>query len=804
MFRPRWRKVIHDLTDSKLRTLLVVVSIAVGVFAVGVIAGAYEIIAHDMSASYAATNPLNLELRASDFDQEMVTAVGDMRGVKEAEGRRVFNLRVRRPGATDWTPLTFVAIDDYAGQRINQLTPLGGAARPAKNQIVLEREARTELGAPLGVGLELEMADGTVKTLPVVGFVQDQATGADDFLAAPLAFIHTDTLVALRQPERFNRMFVTLAEGGNDPGRLREMVAAVKDKMEKVGLTIVRTDTAKSSEHPMASTVQAVLGILGALGVLILLLSSSLIANTLTALLNQHLRYIGVMKLVGARRYQIVSLYLALILAFGLIALAVAIPLGGQGAYALADFIADQMNFNVLGYRVVPLALGIQIVVGLAIPLLAGLVPVLNGSRISVQRALSGDLAREEKHPAAAHGGRPRSLAGRLALRGIHLPRPLLISLRNTFRRRGRLVLTLFTLTMGGAIFVAVFDVRLTLHDYVGQIGRYFVADVTLDFDRPYRLAQVEQAARQIPGVTHVEGWAFANAEALNPDGSPGENLTILAPPAESRLVEPMLVAGRWLRPGDEKAIAISEGILATFPDLGVGQTLRLKIDGQEADWRVVGLFKFVNQQGVIGYATYEYISRLTHLANRSVSFRLVAENHDPASQRALSETVDRFFRDRGFHVRETNTGRSTLSTASESLDILVTFLLIMALLTASVGSMGLAGTMGMNVLERTREIGIMRSVGAVDREIMRTVIVEGVTIGGLSWVLGALLSFPFTYLLATIVSLAIFQSPIEVKFTPEGFVIWLGVVLGLSALASALPARNAARLTIREVLAYE
>jgi putative ABC transport system permease protein len=134
----------------------------------------------------------------------------------------------------------------------------------------------------------------------------------------------------------------------------------------------------------------------------------------------------------------------------------------------------------------------------------------------------------------------------------------------------------------------------------------------------------------------------------------------------------------------------------------------------------------------------------------------------------------------------------------------LITFLLIMALLTATVGSMGLAGTMSMNVLERTREIGIMRAIGATDWEIIRMVIVEGTLIGLLSFGLGMILAVPFTYLLATIVSNAIFATPIAVVFTPSGYVIWLGLVILLSTLASVLPARNAARLTIREVLAYE
>ena len=301
-----------------------------------------------------------------------------------------------------------------------------------------------------------------------------------------------------------------------------------------------------------------------------------------------------------------------------------------------------------------------------------------------------------------------------------------------------------------------------------------------------------------------MEGWAYVSADALYPDGTAADNITILAPPANSKLVSPILISGRWLQPSDWKAITISQGILSKFPDLKPGQTLRLKINGDEDDWTVVGIFQFVNQQGIIAYSTYEYVSKLIQITNHSFTYRVVTDRHDPTYQQMMAERLDKYFRDQGFHVSQARTGQSTLKTASESLDILVTFLLIMALLTALVGSIGLTGTMGMNVLERTREIGVMRSIGAVDREIMRTVIVEGMVIGGISWILGALLSFPITYLLSSIISSAIFHSRIAVHFTFSGFLIWLLVVLALSAVASTLPARNAARLTIREVLAYE
>jgi putative ABC transport system permease protein len=194
----------------------------------------------------------------------------------------------------------------------------------------------------------------------------------------------------------------------------------------------------------------------------------------------------------------------------------------------------------------------------------------------------------------------------------------------------------------------------------------------------------------------------------------------------------------------------------------------------------------------------------LLNLPKQAFSYRIVTDEHTLEYQKQMSATIDKYLRDRGYHVSETQAGLSTLETASESLAILINFLLIMALLTALVGSIGLTGTMGMNVMERTREIGVMRAIGATDGQLMRTVMVEGMIIGLISWFLGALFSFPITFLLSRIISLAIFNSPSQFVLNPMGFIIWLGLVLILSAIASVLPARSAARLTIREVLAYE
>jgi putative ABC transport system permease protein len=290
----------------------------------------------------------------------------------------------------------------------------------------------------------------------------------------------------------------------------------------------------------------------------------------------------------------------------------------------------------------------------------------------------------------------------------------------------------------------------------------------------------------------------------LYPDGLVAENVNMLAPPAESKLVNPLMAEGRWIRKDDVRKLAISEAALKFYPDLKPGDHIPLKIKGRDESWEVVGIFKFVGNEGILAYAPYEYISQIADLANRSFSFRVVTNQHDRAYQDVMAERLDHFFRDQGFKVRKAESGLASLDTASESLDTLVVFLLIMAILTAIVGAMGLTGTMGMNVLERTREIGIMRAIGADDIAVMRTIIAEGFVIGTISFILAIGVSIPFTYGLSYIVSLAVFETPIDVVFTYLGYAIWFGLVLILSVVGSILPARNAARLTIREVLAYE
>jgi putative ABC transport system permease protein len=158
----------------------------------------------------------------------------------------------------------------------------------------------------------------------------------------------------------------------------------------------------------------------------------------------------------------------------------------------------------------------------------------------------------------------------------------------------------------------------------------------------------------------------------------------------------------------------------------------------------------------------------------------------------------------RGVQVTSSQLGAKFIEDQKSQTDILVYFMLLMASLIAIVGGLGLAGTMSINVLERTREIGVMRAIGASNADIQGIVIVEGMVIGIISWLISILLAFPITGVLTFGVGMAIATAPLPNVYGVTGVIAWLIFTLVLATIASALPARRASRLTVRDTLAYE
>lgn len=795
--KPRWSKVLSDLWDNKLRTFLVIASIAVGVFSLGTIVNAYVILSQDIGVTFAARNPANIDVTTDAFHENFVRSIEHLPDVLDAEGRQIIDVRTSLD-EQDWLNIQLIALQDFRTSRINLLSTVSGTNYPGKRELLVSEDFLNSTGYQVGDNITIEMPDGSTHILPLVGLVSDPVSNGSDFLGGAKGYVTMDTLEWMGGVDFFNHLYVRVSGDATDENRISEVALIIENKVEDNNRRVYRTALRPDDQHPLGSTVLAMLGVMAALGVLILILSSSLIVNTLNALLSQHFRQIGVMKLVGARSKQILGMYILLIFSYGAIALSLALPLGGVAGYAFAEFITGFVNAELLGFRVVPLATVLQILIALLIPLIAGFIPVRSGSKVNVRQAISDDL------PGHKTAGGP--WLNRFSRWVQWLSRPIQLSFRNTFRRKSRLMLTIFTLTIAGAIFIGVFNVRASMDHFMDQVAQHFKADVTLGFSQPYPVSKIERIVLPMPGVVDVEGWGAASVDILDSNDNVIEKINILAPPHDSELVEPEILAGRWLFPGERKALVVSDTIYDVYPNLQPGDAILVETpEGKEEDWVIVGIFRFAGgMDDTLGYADYDFITDILDIPNQAMTFRVVTSDHSLEQQKQVSQTLDQYLRDRNFMVNEVEAGLITQDQSAEGINILIIFLLLMALITAFVGSIGLTGTMGMNVLERTREIGVMRAIGAVDGEIIKSVVLEGSTIGVITWVFAVGVSFPISRVLLNIISEAMLGSTMPLTYTYQGFLIWLAAVLLLSVVASLLPARNAASLTIREVLAYE
>jgi putative ABC transport system permease protein len=306
-----------------------------------------------------------------------------------------------------------------------------------------------------------------------------------------------------------------------------------------------------------------------------------------------------------------------------------------------------------------------------------------------------------------------------------------------------------------------------------------------------------------VPGIERAEGWIASNPSRIRPDGTQNSNIWLVAAPAESELVRPTLIEGRWLEPGEGGALVVNVDFQGAEPDVEVGDEVTLKIEGTEVTWPVVGV---VTSQlmGPVVYAPYAPLSEALGMAGEANRLVLITAEDSADARTAVATEAEQRLRAGGLPVEQVETSDDMRAGTQSVFDLVVMLLLVVAVLLVLVGAIGLTGAMSLSVLERRREIGVMRAIGASNRAVARIVVVEGLVIGVLSWLLGALLALPLSWALGSAIGVAFLQSPLSYTFSAAGLVLWLVLVVLLAVVASLLPARGAWRLSVREVLAYE
>jgi putative ABC transport system permease protein len=265
----------------------------------------------------------------------------------------------------------------------------------------------------------------------------------------------------------------------------------------------------------------------------------------------------------------------------------------------------------------------------------------------------------------------------------------------------------------------------------------------------------------------------------------------------------PRIVGGRALSSQDGQAILVNHKI-AVDEGIRVGDALTLTIGGQESAWTVVGLIHNINNDQRDNFVPIDALARAMGNGSRGTRVEVLAEAHDLASHLALINDLHDAYAAHRIEATRFWSAAETRQQNEAQFGLVTYLMLAMALLAAVVGSLGLMGTMTINVVERGREIGVMRATGATSPDIAAIFVGEGVLLGVLSWFFAVPLSYPGARAFSQVVGRTLMRIPLDFSYSTGGVVLWLGIVVTFSALASLWPALRATRVSVREALAYE
>jgi len=790
-------KVFRDIWSHKGRTLQIVLIIGLSAGAIGMIMSTRSVFIPGMQDIWRSMNPAMINIYTGYVSDDELYVLKDIAGITEIEGKSSTYIEWRKSPEEDWRQAGLTTRPDYENQILNQLELVNGQW-PEGETLAVGQDAESFFGISPGETITIKLNDREMQ-VSLVGTVYDQLVQPAFLGGMAQLYASSDLYENFVGVYGYNQILLSAAV--YDEEEVGLLADNVQEKLEKQGYDSGRL-IEDPNKHLFQDQMDGIFLVLSVLGFFSLALGLLLVYNTVNVLIAQQVDQIGVMKAVGARTWQILRLYFVMVLIYGFLALAVALPMAVFGSNAIMTWLSTSLGAETFSFEVSPSALYLMVFLTLVAPVLASLVPIFAGSRITVREAIS-------TYGLTIKPG----LLERMLNSGRHISRLMLITISNTFRHKRRVILIEIGLVLSGVMFMTVVAVQDSIQYTISDVLLSIMnADITMVFNQPQRMEYIEELTLARSDIKAVEMWGLTSAEirpAGQEESDDAESVQLFGVPLPTQLYGARIRAGRWLNPTDTYAIVVDQE-LAEELDVDVGDWVTIKYgEHRETDWQIVGL-SFFPLISDISNVPRDVLMRDLGFVGRGQAVFIQTIDNSPANQTVVAKDLREFYKSKGIDVNPVrgifgygDTRAETASAIVGQINFLLILLGVMAVVIGAVGSIALSGALSLSVMERTREIGVMRAIGASSWTISRLFIGEGLILGWLSWLIALPLSIPAGKLMVQAIGTAL-QSELFYNFEPRGALIWLGIITVLSIIASWLPARSATRISVRESLAYQ
>ncbi len=657
MFRSRGRKVFRDILARKGRTAMASLAIFIGVLGVVVLVSSGDLVVsqlrNDIKPDEMAMQqvwvsvPSGIEVDNAAYIQ----ALEELPGVTKVEGSAVYPLYWKLPDSTKFKDgiirASWESFDEVSLQPA-RLTEQGNYPVVGQNEIAIEKRMADKYGLAVGDKLVLRVLGGDAtqeETWTISGVVFDpyRTFGVgkqmiDNEISVFATYEDAQHIAGFTGLSAFYVRYTDFTTAENQSDAFYNSIS------QKTAYVAVLNGMDNPEESAVISDVKGITDIMFMLGFIAMIVSGFLVLNIINTIIGQQRRQIGVMKSLGATRWDNFKMYMGIALSYGIIGTVPGVILGLYLGSGMAQSL-DTVAFTLIeGFSISTQGLIIGIVMGLAVPVVAALVPVFLGTRVTILEAMT-DVGITFNYG--------RGLLARM-IGALRFPMIIRQGISNLTRKKGRMVLTWLTLTLAVAAFMGIFAVFSSADQQLSGMYDSFNYQITVvpterqDFDQVRAILEnVEGINAVYPGVgteVALEGYINSTAET--------DRLSMVGfdPSTDTFDIDYETGTG-WKDNPDREGIVLNSAVAKQLGK-NVGDEVVLSALGQNIQLEIIGISSLAMDIGFIEWKTLAQLVGLelngeptpnvmiTQMNNRNPSISQVDDAIDLIEEAMLAEGI--------------------------------------------------------------------------------------------------------------------------------------------------------------------